>query len=218
MTKHRATRIAASTLGILVGLAGINHGIFEIMQGNTQPTSLLIAAIGPEQRYWEFGEETALTIVPNYLVTGILAVLVGILVVVWAGWFIDRKYGAGILMLLCVLLFLVGGGFAPIFMAILASMTATQINKPLKTWRKIVPRGLQRFLALLWPWSLIAFVFVFVFSVEVAVFGWPLTAFFDPETTFIYLTNLGYFMLSMMVLAILTALASDALRMEQSSA
>jgi hypothetical protein len=33
-----ATREVASTLGALVGLAGINHGFFEILQGNT-PTA-----------------------------------------------------------------------------------------------------------------------------------------------------------------------------------
>jgi pimeloyl-ACP methyl ester carboxylesterase len=32
-------------------------------------------------------------------------------------------------------LFLVGGGFAPIFMAIIASLTATRIHKPLSFWR-----------------------------------------------------------------------------------
>jgi hypothetical protein len=29
-----ATRVVASTLGVLVGLAGIDHGFFEVLQGN----------------------------------------------------------------------------------------------------------------------------------------------------------------------------------------
>jgi hypothetical protein len=97
MEKRTATQTVASTLGALVGFAGIDHGVFEILQGNTVPESLMIAAIGPEHRFWKHGIETALTIVPNYLITGILAVIFGIIVTIWAVWFIDRKYGVGIL-------------------------------------------------------------------------------------------------------------------------
>lgn len=89
---NRASRVVASTLGVLVGLAGIDHGIFEILQGNVPTNDFLIAAIGPGQRFWQYGEETALTIVPNFLVTGILAVIFGFLVAFWALLFIDKKW------------------------------------------------------------------------------------------------------------------------------
>ena len=69
----KATRLVASTLGVLVGLAGIDRGIFEMLQGDTPPTSLMIAPIGPHQRLWEHGTEWAITIVPSLLWTGILA-------------------------------------------------------------------------------------------------------------------------------------------------
>lgn len=134
-----ATRIVVSTLGILVGLAGIEHGFFELLQGNVATNDVMINAIGPAQRFWEYGTERALTIIPNFLATGILAIIFGLLVTIWAGAFIDRKYGARVLMLLSIMLWLVGGGFAPIFMSILASVTATQINKPLKWWRAHLP-------------------------------------------------------------------------------
>lgn len=136
---NHATRVVASTLGVLVGLAGIDQGFFEILQGNAPPNGIMIEAIGPAQRFWEHGTETALTIIPSYLVSGILSILIGILVIVWSVAFIDRKYGAGILMLLSTILFLVGGGFAPIFMAIIASLTATRINKRSKFWRALLP-------------------------------------------------------------------------------
>ena len=64
-TINRATKIYASTLGILVGLAGIEHGILEVLQGNVRPEGLMIDAIGPEQRLWEYSAETALTISPT---------------------------------------------------------------------------------------------------------------------------------------------------------
>ena len=206
---NRATRVVASTLGTLVGLAGIDHGIFEILQGHVPPSSVMIAAIGPEQRFWVYGEETALTIVPSFLISGILSIILGIMVAVWAVRFIDRKYGGGILMLLSIALFLVGGGFAPIFMAIIASLTATQINKPLKFWRAVLPDGIRKLLGNIWPVVLVVLVFIFMVSVITAIFGWPLTVFFDDETALRHLYSLGYLTLGLMILSSLTGVARD---------
>ena len=204
-----ATRAVASTLGVLVGLAGIEHGFFEMLQGNVAPSGIMIEAIGPAQRFWEYGTERALTIIPNFFVTGILAIIVGLLVTIWAGAFIDRKYGAWILLLLSIILWLVGGGFAPIFMSILASVTATGINKPLKWWRAYLPVNLRGFLAKLWPWSIIIFVVVFVIGVEIAIFGYPLLWFYSAEVTYEIQYTLAYIMVGFMPLSILTSIAHD---------
>jgi hypothetical protein len=209
MPNNRATRITASTLGILVGLAGIDHGIFEILQGNVRPDGIMIEAIGPSQRFWEYGTETALTILPSFLISGILSVILGIAVVIWAGWFVDRKGGAAILMALSILLFLVGGGFAPIFMALIASLTATRIHASLSTWRRLMPGVVGRFLGAIWLLVLVIFVFVFVISVVIAIFGWPLTAFFDARTAFDYLNSMALGMVLLMVLSAITAFARD---------
>ena len=206
---NRATRTVASTLGVLVGLAGINHGIFEILQGNVRPDDLMIAAIGPAQKFWEYGEETALTIIPNFLATGILAVIFGILVIIWSIAFINKRDSAGILFLLGTILFLVGGGFAPIFMTIVASLTASRINKPLKFWRIVLPEFFRQFLAKIWLGTLITFVVIFTISVIIAIFGWPLTTFYDADTTFDILTKLSYIMLGFMLLSPLTGFAHD---------
>ena len=206
---NRATQTVASTLGVLVGLAGVDHGIFEILQGNVAPNDIMIAAIGPAQRFWQYGEETALTIIPNFLATGFLTVIFGILVMIWSIKFIDKKYGAGILFLLGVTLFLFGGGFAPIFTTIIASLVATRINKSLRIWRAILPGFLRRFLEKVWLWVLITFIILFVFSVIVAVFGWPLTSFYDADTSFNILNILSYIMLGFMLLSPLTGFAHD---------
>ena len=207
--KLSATHVVASTFGILVGLAGINHGIFEVLQGNVVPSSIMIEAIGPAQRFWEYGTETALTVVPSYLFSGLLSILVGMVVIVWALAFMDKKYGSGIFMLLSIILFLVGGGFAPIFMAVLASLTATRINQPLKFWGKVLPGFVQRGLAKIWQATLIAFVILFIFSVMIAVFGWPLTMFLDDEHTFGLLNSISYLMVGLMLLSVLTGFAYD---------
>jgi len=206
---NRATKVTASTMGVLVGLAGIDHGIFEMLQGNVRPDGLMIAAIGPAQRFWQYGEETALTIIPNFLVTGILAVIFGILIMIWSVKYIDKKFGAGILFLLGVILFLFGGGFAPIFMTIIAGLTATRINSSLKFWRAVLPRFLLRILGKIWLWVLVSFVVIFLVSVVIAIFGWPLILFFNAETTMSYLNILAYVMLGFMMLSPLTGFAYD---------
>jgi hypothetical protein len=63
---NSATRAVASTLGVLVGLAGIEHGFFELLQGNVTPSGIIIDAIGPSQRFWEYGTERALTVIPIF--------------------------------------------------------------------------------------------------------------------------------------------------------
>jgi len=204
-----ATRTVASTLGVLVGLAGIEHGFSEMLQGNVTPSGIMIDAIGPAQRFWQYGTETALTIIPNFFVTGILAVIVGLLVTIWASYYIDKKYGAWVLMLLSIFLWLVGGGFAPIFMAIFAGVAATRINKPLNWWRAHLPAFIRGFLAKLWPWSIISFVVVFVVGVEIAIFGYPLLWFYSADVTFSIQYSLAYIMVGFMPVSIITAFAHD---------
>jgi hypothetical protein len=51
LVNNNATRVTAKTLGILTGIAGIEHGIFEILQGSVAPSGFVIEAIGPTQRF-----------------------------------------------------------------------------------------------------------------------------------------------------------------------
>jgi hypothetical protein len=192
-----------------VGLAGVEHGFFEVLQGNVAPSSMMIEAIGPAQRFWEYGIERALTVIPNLFVTGILAISLGILVVTWAGAFIDRRHGASVLMLLSVALWLAGGGFAPIFMSVLAGATATRIGKPLNWWRAHLSGGSRGFFARLWPWSMIGFVLVFLVSVEIAIFGYPLVWLLGADAAYAVQSALGFAAIGLMVVSIPTAFEYD---------
>jgi hypothetical protein len=175
----------------------------------------MIAAIGPEQRFWIYGEETALTIIPSFLISGILSVLLGLLVIAWAIQWIDSRYGAGMLMILSIALFLVGGGFAPIFMALIASLTASRIRKPLTFWQKVLPDGLRGFLGKIWLVVLVAFILLFTLSVLIAIFGWPMTVFFDADTAFQHLNSMALVMVGMMGLACVCGFAQDLERRDQ---
>ena len=135
--------------------------------------------------------------------------IAGLLVTIWADAFIDRNYGARVLLLLAIILFLVGGGFGPAFMAIIAALIATQINKPLLWWRTHLPSNLQNILVKLWPWALIAYLLFFASSVGIAIFGIPLVWFFSADSTYSILLSLGPISDVLLVGAILTAFAYD---------
>jgi hypothetical protein len=99
-----------------------------------------------------------MTIIPSFLITGILAVIFGLIVMVWAAFFVQRKHGALALILLCIPLLLFGGGLFPPLIGVIAGALGTRINKPLDPKGSRLSGGLLRFLALLWPWSLALFV------------------------------------------------------------
>ena len=112
---RKATKTVAAWLGVAAGIAGVEHGVFEIMQGSTKPEGLVIASIGPPcvpEQAWN-GCEPAMTIIPNFLVSGILSVVIGLVILIWSVWFVGRKNGGIVLILLSILLLLFGGGFFP---------------------------------------------------------------------------------------------------------
>ena len=204
-----ATRVISSTTGALVGFFGIEHGFFEMLQGDIAPSGFIIDAIGPEQKFWPGASEPAFTIIPSFLVTGICAMLVGFLVMIWACGFVHRKYGARILMSLCILLFLVGGGSPPLFSGTIACIIATRIGKPLMWWRTHLSDDTRNNLARLWPWSLIIYVVISLFAVEIAVLGYPLIWLLSTDIVYIIVWVIGPISDVPLVVSIIAALAYD---------
>ena len=159
-----ALRIAISTLGVYAGLLGMEHGYFETLQGNAAPGGLVINAIGtPCQAdlVWH-ACFPALTVIPNMLATGILAIIAGLSVLIWSIVFIQRERGGLILLLLSLLLFAVGGGFVSTFIGAIAGIAGSRIN--VSTIRRKLPANWLRFLAKLWPWTLISMIAWFLGS------------------------------------------------------
>jgi cytochrome bd-type quinol oxidase subunit 2 len=168
---NKATRINVATLGSIFGLSGLSHGFFETLQGNTPTGGLFIAAIGEAQKMWPHGDEYAFSLIPNFLITGIVAMLVSLTIVVWSIGFTHKKHGPTILFLLFVLLLLVGGGVAQIIFFPFICWVATRINKPLKWWRKVLPDKIHKPLGKLWPWCLVIGSLLFVFALQTAITG-----------------------------------------------
>jgi hypothetical protein len=160
-------------LAVLLAISGMMaHGLFEVLQGNTPTDGLFIEAIGEAHRTWEHGAEGAFTIIPNFLITGLLAMTVSLGIIIWSIGFVHKKNGPLVLLLLFILLFLVGGGVAQILFFIPLWAVATRINKPLSWWRRILPAGPRRVLAELWPWFLVAGAVLFVIGLVISITGY----------------------------------------------
>jgi hypothetical protein len=151
-----ATRRTVSAFGTLAAIAGIEHGTGEILQGNTAPGGILILSWPDTPFFQVMVGEPAMTVVPNLLVTGILAVLVSLVLLVWVWRFVHRKHGGLGLILISLLLLLVGGGFGPPLLGLILGVAATGIRSPLTWWRSHLPYGLRSFLGKLWRVSLLA--------------------------------------------------------------
>lgn len=170
---NHATRVVATVLGVTAGLLGLEHGYFETQQGSAVPGSLLINAIGPDcqpSHVWH-ACEPAMTIIPNFLVTGTLAIACSLLVLLWAALFVQTKHGGWALIVLAIALLLLGGGFVTLLFGLLAGVAGTKIHAPLTWWRAHLSPKAQRVLASLWPWVLVVCLLWFPIEGLIATFS-----------------------------------------------
>lgn len=182
---NKAMRVTAGAFGLVAGLAGIQHGFYELLQGSLRPDSLMIVSYGPPcqpEKVWH-ACEPAMTVIPSFFWAGILSMIVGLAVMIWAAAFVQRKYGGLVLALLSLLLLLVGGGIMPPIICFIGGLVGSRIHAPLRWSRAYLAGGTGRFLASAWAWSLGAFV-VFVYG------QYPFGYFFND-----FLMNNGYLIL-----------------------
>lgn len=143
-------RVTVTFLGVYAGLIAVQHGIFASLQGSRASDGLLFNAIGPPcqpEAVWH-ACFPAMTLIPNLLVTGIAAVVIGVTLMIWALFFVQRRYGGWILGILSILLLLVGGGFVPVFIGLIAAIASRGLGRP-------PARPRLPLLAALWPWPLV---------------------------------------------------------------
>lgn len=124
---RHATRTTATSLGVVAGIAGLEHGYFALLQGNTPIPGLAFPSWGPPcvpEEIWH-ACEPAMSIMPNFLITGILAILLSLALLVWAIWFVQRRHGGWVQLALAVLLLLFGGGFFPPIIAFVGGVAGS---------------------------------------------------------------------------------------------
>lgn len=171
---NAATRAVVSTLGVLVGIGSIDHGLLECLQGFNPTPGLIVNALGPGYRWtaWTEGGEPAFTLIPNFLVTGIVATLLGVFMIVWSLRFIQSAHGPGVFLVLGISSFLTGGGVAQVVLFALTWGVGTRILAPLTFSRRLIPPVVRPALGRFWPWTLAASVLSFLVALEIAVFGY----------------------------------------------
>jgi len=170
---NQKTRITASIIGVLLGIAGlVNHGFFEVLQGNTPTNGFFIEAIGEANRFWIHGTEAAFTIIPNFLVTGICVILVSLAIILWSVKYIQVKYGATVFLSLLILLTFVGGGIGFIVLFLPTWAYATRINKSLDWWKNILPARLRKALSKLWIYGLATTSISWLIVMELGIIGY----------------------------------------------
>ena len=143
MKIRNAIRITSTGLGIYAGLLGVEHGIFELMQGSIPTNGLLIQAMGPvcqADTAWH-ACFPAFTILPNFAASGVLATLFGLSVAAWAATCIQLRRGGLVLLLLSVGMFLTGGGFVPLLTGILAAAAGEHLPLLTQALARPAPRG-----------------------------------------------------------------------------
>jgi hypothetical protein len=114
--------LSVPVLGVYAGSLAIEHGIFEMLQGNALTQGLLINAIGSctPENVWH-ACFPALTVLPNYLVTGVAATLIGLMMIIWALRFTEQSW---VMLLLAVLTVPFGGGFVPAYIGMVSGIAA----------------------------------------------------------------------------------------------
>ncbi len=70
-----ATRAAVSTFGVVAGLAGVEHGVGEVLQGNVAPDGLIIASWPDSALFRILAGEPAALLIVSRLATAMPATL-----------------------------------------------------------------------------------------------------------------------------------------------
>lgn len=169
--KNQSTRLFVVIEGTAVGLIGMAHGIFETIQGSTPVGGYLV----------HFG---IFTLIPNYLITGIAAICVGLGMVVWTTGFMDTKHGSMVFLALSILLFLVGGGIAIVLFFIVTWAVSTRVHQPLTWWRRVLPASWRRRLARSWLAIWICGTLLLLAAIGVWLFLSPPSAAYHAPTLF----------------------------------
>jgi hypothetical protein len=205
----RATRTTAVLVGVYAGLLGMLHGYLAVNQGHVSTGGILINAIGspcqPETVYHACFP--ALTLAPTFLLTGVLALLFGLVMIIWTAGFLQRQGGGVVLMLLSALLLLVGGGFIPFFTGLIAGFAGTRINGNFPRRRRHLPEPILDLLSRLWPWSLVAFFFWLLLQILLGAFANAFLLAFGGAALLIEL--------ALLLLAVFSAFAADGQRIEE---
>lgn len=147
------TVTSVRVFGALAAFAGVEHGLGEIVQGRGAPPAVVFESWPDVAAFEPLDGEPAMSLVPDLLVSGVLSVLIALALGVVAVLHPRRRRSGPLLVGLSVSLLLVGGGFGPPLLGVLAGLLATRVHAPTPDHD---PGPVTRAGARLWPWPLVA--------------------------------------------------------------
>ena len=122
----------SAVLGITAAFLGAFHGYGEVLQGNGVPKEIVINAFGGSDCMPEGPRNCfpAMTIIPApFMVSGILSIIVAIVVLVSTVMIIMGKWRGIPLLVSSGVLLLVGGGFLPPILGVIAALVGHRASK-----------------------------------------------------------------------------------------
>jgi hypothetical protein len=155
----KKTKLSIATFGAILGIAGIEHGVGEILQGNIIPGNMFIKSWPNDKLYNILAGEPAFTILTGFpiYITGFIAIIVSTLIIILSMFFLEKKYSRFIFPALIISLFLFGGGMAgPVLMGILLSWATFRIYPEVNLFKKKKP-----------IWELLKSIWKFVYPVSI---------------------------------------------------
>ncbi len=208
MTDTYRTDTLKRVVGILIvalAIAGCSHGFFEMLQGYKPTGGFGIDSVGPELGLW--GEDPALTILHNFLLTGLISFSLGLVAIYWGLFRIDSRHGALILLAIFVGQTAFGGGVGYIPFYLILCAWAFRIGKPLSGLARL-PAGLRRMLApLALPWALFS-ALLWLLALFESIAGLSAPALGDQNTLYLVWSALLVVLITMNI-ALLGAAARD---------
>ena len=153
---NNSLRLTAFSFGALAGVTGIISGFSMLQQGTVKPDGLWVSSIGPAYSMYEHGTYEVLTLAPSFLISGILAIFVSSLALVWSLRYLDRRHGVMVMLILAAAQCLVGGGWV-LDLGLLTALLASKLYSPLSWWRRRLREPFRGVLARLYPWSLVGY-------------------------------------------------------------
>lgn len=204
---NKATRTVVLAFGLVMAIAGFEHGLGELSQGNAGVNGLFIKSWGESELFSVLEGEPALTVLPNMLASGISTILVSVAIAAWCLFFLKRRHSGPVLLSLSLILLLVGGGFAPPLMGILLGLAATKLNSDFPTLRKAATKPFLRALSRIWPYSLTLGLLCYIYLIPVTLALWGIFGYREIATTIVG----GLFAYAMILVSTFTAHLHDAI-------
>jgi hypothetical protein len=130
------------------------HVARQALQVSQAPAGIMIQSWPDSAFFQVLGGEPALTILPDLLLTGVLAIAFSALYAAWAIWLVGRKHTSWVLMVLSLFMLLVGGGIFPPVLGFVIGLAATRVQAPVERGSSRLSPSLQDALGKSWPWLL----------------------------------------------------------------